>query len=80
MRKRCIVTNENGRENGAADERGDESTENEPTRMPARVPDEARDDVAERPGSGATDHEHADKLVDEWSEDSFPSSDPPAHY
>lgn len=70
------MTNENGRENSAADEHSNESTENEPT----RVPDEARDDVAERPGSGATDHEHVDKLVDEWSEESFPSSDPPAHY
>ncbi|MCI4011203.1 hypothetical protein [Brevibacterium sp. ZH18] len=44
------------------------------------VPDEARNDQAERPGSESANDEHADELVDEWVEDSFPTSDPPAHY
>ncbi|MFD5601293.1 hypothetical protein ACFWHR_14705 [Leucobacter sp. NPDC058333] len=39
-----------------------------------------RDDVAEKPGSDSVSHEHADALADEWGEDSFPNSDPPAHY
>lgn len=39
-----------------------------------------RDDLAERPGSSKAGHEHADKLADEWGEESFPGSDPPAHY
>lgn len=47
---------------------------------PQTVPDEAANDVAERPGSTKVPHEHADKLADEWGDDSFPSSDPPAHY
>ncbi len=48
--------------------------------QPEHIPDEARDDVAERPGSTHVDPEHADELVDEWGEESFPGSDPPAHY
>lgn len=47
---------------------------------PHTVPDEAANDVAERPGTTQVPHEHADELADEWGEDSFPSSDPPAHY
>ena len=42
--------------------------------------DEVRDDVAEKPGSDRVSHDHEDELVDEWGEESFPSSDPPAHY
>lgn len=38
------------------------------------------DDVAERPGSTKVAREHADDLADEWGEESFPGSDPPAHY
>jgi len=41
---------------------------------------EAANDVAERPGSSAVSHDHADELADEWGEESFPGSDPPAHY
>ncbi|MGJ0203072.1 hypothetical protein NHL51_02765 [Leucobacter sp. gxy201] len=37
-------------------------------------------DVAERPGSTQVEREHADALADEWGEESFPVSDPPAHY
>lgn len=37
-------------------------------------------DVAEKPGSDKVSHQHADELADEWGEESFPSSDPPAHY
>lgn len=47
-----------------------------------RAPDEKEipTDVAEKPGSDAVSHDHADALVDEWGEESFPGSDPPAHY
>ncbi|MGW9022237.1 hypothetical protein ACWGOE_12205 [Leucobacter chromiiresistens] len=38
------------------------------------------DDIAEHPGSDEVSHEHADAVADEWGEDSFPGSDPPAHY
>ncbi|MEV8339006.1 hypothetical protein [Leucobacter sp. NPDC077196] len=41
---------------------------------------EKRDDIAENPGSDEVSHEHADAVADEWGEDSFPGSDPPAHY
>lgn len=41
---------------------------------------ENRDDLAENPGSTEVSHEHADAVADEWGEDSFPGSDPPAHY
>ncbi|WP_336660409.1 hypothetical protein [Leucobacter sp. USHLN153] len=40
----------------------------------------ADEDVAERPGSADVPHDHADELADEWGEESFPGSDPPAHY
>jgi len=42
--------------------------------------DEVPTDVAEKPGSSTVSHEHADELADEWGEESFPGSDPPAHY
>jgi hypothetical protein len=44
------------------------------------VPDEARSDIAEKPGSTKVSHQHADELADEWGDESFPGSDPPAHY
>lgn len=47
---------------------------------PQHVPEEAREDVAERPGSTENDAQHSDELADEWGEESFPASDPPAHY
>ncbi len=46
----------------------------------AHIPEAAPDDIAERPGSTHIDPKHADELVDEWGEESFPGSDPPAHY
>ena len=38
------------------------------------------DDVAEKPGTSNVSPDHEDELVDEWGEESFPGSDPPAHY
>lgn len=37
-------------------------------------------DIAEKPGSTSVPEDHADALADEWGEESFPASDPPAHY
>lgn len=45
-----------------------------------RQREDAFDDIAEHPGSTAVSPQHADELADEWGEDSFPASDPPAHY
>ncbi|MGO1910493.1 MAG: hypothetical protein ACTH02_01645 [Corynebacterium sp.] len=36
------------------------------------------DDESERPGSGKESHEAAENRVDQWEEESFPGSDPPA--
>ncbi len=47
---------------------------------PEKLPDEAPRDVAERPGDTSVDKEHADEVADEWGKESFPGSDPPAHY
>ena len=51
----------------------------EPDRESQETQDEAAgrtpDAVAEHPGSPHVDHDHADELAD-----SFPGSDPPAHY
>lgn len=44
------------------------------------VPEEKPDDIAERPGSTNIPAQHADELADEWGKESFPGSDPPAHY
>ena len=56
----------------------------EPDRESQETQDEAAgrtpDDVAEHPGSTHVDHDHADELADEWGKESFPGSDPPAHY
>lgn len=49
-------------------------------KAPTGVPEEAREDLAEKPGTEAVDKEHEDELVDEWEDESFPASDPPAHY
>lgn len=64
------------------------SNDSTPTPTPDGVPEEARDDQAERPGTTEdqkrAEHDktvqHDDELADEWGEESFPSSDPPAHY
>lgn len=45
-----------------------------------KVPEEAPTDVAEQPGHTRTSKERADEIADEWGEESFPGSDPPAHY
>ena len=47
---------------------------------PKAAPEGARDDVAEMPGTDSASKEKEDELVDEWEEESFPASDPPAHY
>lgn len=47
---------------------------------PSGVPETARDDLAEKPGTDSVGREREEELVDEWEEDSFPASDPPAHY
>lgn len=57
----------------------DHEAENKQT-VHSTVPEEARDDVAERPGADNASKDHQDALVDEWEEESFPASDPPAHY
>lgn len=45
-----------------------------------KIPEENPTDVAERPGDTAVEKAHADEIADEWGEESFPASDPPAHY
>ena len=47
---------------------------------PKVAPEGARDDVAEKPGTDSASKEKEDELVDEWEEESFPASDPPAYY
>lgn len=42
--------------------------------------DEVRTDVAETPGTDKITREQEEELADEWGKESFPSSDPPAHY
>ncbi|WP_209323607.1 hypothetical protein [Brevibacterium renqingii] len=56
----------------------DDNEKNEKT--PTEVPEEARDDIAEKPGTDSASKKREDDLVDEWEEESFPASDPPAHY
>lgn len=47
---------------------------------PPTESEEVPTDVAEKPGSDTVEHDHADELADEWGKESFPASDPPAHY
>ncbi|WP_166968552.1 hypothetical protein [Brevibacterium atlanticum] len=56
------------------------SNPDEDEKEPTQVPEEAKDDVAEKPGTDSASKQHEDDLVDEWEEESFPASDPPAHY
>ncbi|WP_035280723.1 hypothetical protein [Brevibacterium album] len=37
-------------------------------------------EIDEALASASTDREHDDALADEWGEESFPGSDPPANY
>lgn len=52
----------------------------EPNVEDVTLDEEIPDDVAERPGTDTSAHEHDDALADEWGEESFPGSDPPGHY
>ncbi|MGO1909423.1 hypothetical protein [Brevibacterium linens] len=56
------------------------SDSSEDQKDPTKIPEDAKDDVAERPGTDSASIQHKDNLVDEWEEESFPASDPPAHY
>ena len=47
---------------------------------PKAASEGASDDVAEKPGTDSASKDKEDALVDEWEEESFPASDPPAHY
>lgn len=47
---------------------------------PTDIPEAAPHDAAERPGTSQSSHDHDDELADEWGRESFPGSDPPAHY
>lgn len=47
---------------------------------PNSVHEAARNDIAEKPGTDSVGREHEEELVDEWEQNSFPASDPPAHY
>lgn len=64
----------------ASENRADDPAQNEQHEADEARKKEIPSDVAEKPGSDAVSHEHADELADEWGEESFPSSDPPAHY
>lgn len=62
------------------DDRAREKREDEELAEGAEEAEGEEQDIAEKPGSSKTAHEHADRLADEWGEESFPGSDPPAHY
>ena len=53
--------------------------ENGPDESPT-FPVDATEGSAEMSESAESRHDHDDKLVDEWEEESFPASDPPGHY
>lgn len=42
--------------------------------------DSAEGDPREADQQSIAAHDHDDALADEWGDESFPSSDPPAHY
>lgn len=44
------------------------------------TPAEATDSSVGMSESEQSRHEHDDKIVDEWEDESFPASDPPGHY
>lgn len=55
--------------------------------QPEKGQDESSTSAAEATGSSAERsepeqirHDHDDKIVDEWEDESFPASDPPGHY
>ena len=48
---------------------------------PAKSADENQTGRADdAPPKGDSSKEHKDRIADEWGDESFPSSDPPAHY
>lgn len=53
------------------------STNNEDPKKPDQHQDEDKPKPADQTGNVAEDEE---KLADEWGEESFPGSDPPANY
>ena len=55
-----------------------DNRENE--KAPTEDVEETTDDLAEKPGTSSASKEQVDGLVDEWEDESFPASDPPAHY
>lgn len=44
------------------------------------TPAEASSSSAGMSESERSRHEHDDRIVDEWEDESFPASDPPGHY
>lgn len=44
------------------------------------MPAEVTESSVETSESEKNRHDHDDRLVDEWEEESFPASDPPGHY
>ena len=44
------------------------------------APAEATEYSAERSEAEQIRHDHDDRMVDEWEDESFPASDPPGHY
>ncbi|GAA1873488.1 hypothetical protein [Brevibacterium marinum] len=44
------------------------------------TPAEASSGFAGMSESEQSRHEHDDRIVDEWEDESFPASDPPGHY
>ena len=44
------------------------------------APAEATGNTAERSEADQERHDHDDRMVDEWEDESFPASDPPGHY
>lgn len=67
-------------ERSEPDDRTPEEREDEKLAEGAEEAAGEEQDIAEKPGSSKVPHEHADQLADEWGEESFPGSDPPAHY
>ncbi|MGP6174939.1 hypothetical protein [Corynebacterium sp. A21] len=47
---------------------------------PKPRPQDSSSSESERPGTDEISRQHDDELVDEWGEESFPASDPPAHF
>ncbi|GAA1529368.1 MULTISPECIES: hypothetical protein [Brevibacterium] len=43
-------------------------------------PAEATEGSAEMSETAESRHDHEDRMVDEWEDESFPASDPPGHY